>query len=178
LNKVEPRHCVAARNLLSKDDWRLALADEVVPGGPKVPLVSKPSAFACRAERLARTRAGPHASMIRPTSSAESEGPHANSSKEMALIESSKVVWSNIFNAPGIDDAGRDVACVDEVAQPCSRVGVDLVVVGRHAPVPRFAPLAGGGGNCTPRRRIIWYMASREIPRSAASSMTVASPRE
>jgi hypothetical protein len=62
--KVEPRACVAARNLLSKDDCRLALFDEVLPGRPEVPLVSKPSAFACRAERLARTGTGPNRSII------------------------------------------------------------------------------------------------------------------
>ena len=51
LYKVEPSKAVLARNLFTKDDWRAALADEVVEGGPEVPLVSKPAAFACRAER-------------------------------------------------------------------------------------------------------------------------------
>jgi len=32
--KVDPSICVLARNLLSKDDWRAALRDEVLPGGP------------------------------------------------------------------------------------------------------------------------------------------------
>jgi len=53
--KVEPTKAVFACNLLTKDDWRLALADEVVERGPQVPLIIKPCAFACRAERLART---------------------------------------------------------------------------------------------------------------------------
>jgi hypothetical protein len=53
--KVEPTEAVLARNLLSKDDCRLALADEVVPMRPEVPLVSNPRSSACRAERLART---------------------------------------------------------------------------------------------------------------------------
>jgi hypothetical protein len=64
LNKVEPSEAVLARNLLSKDDARAVLADEVVPCRPEVPLVSKPSAFACRAERLARTGTGPNRSVI------------------------------------------------------------------------------------------------------------------
>jgi hypothetical protein len=34
LNKVEPRLCVLARNLLSKDDCRASLLDEVEPGWP------------------------------------------------------------------------------------------------------------------------------------------------
>jgi hypothetical protein len=32
--KVDPSICVLARNLLSKDDCRPALRDEVLPGGP------------------------------------------------------------------------------------------------------------------------------------------------
>jgi len=54
LYKVDPRIRVFARNLLSSDLCRSELIDEVVEGGPEVPLVSKPSCFACRAERLAR----------------------------------------------------------------------------------------------------------------------------
>jgi hypothetical protein len=53
LYKVDPSKAVLACNLLAKDDARAALADEVVKRGPKVPLVSKPFSFACRAERLA-----------------------------------------------------------------------------------------------------------------------------
>jgi hypothetical protein len=32
--KVDPSICVLARNLLSKNDCRPALRDEVLPGGP------------------------------------------------------------------------------------------------------------------------------------------------
>ena len=55
LYKVEPTKAVFACNLLTKDDWRAALADEVVESWPQVPLIIKPCSFACRAERLART---------------------------------------------------------------------------------------------------------------------------
>jgi hypothetical protein len=34
LYKVEPAEAVLARNLLAKDDWRAALADEVVESRP------------------------------------------------------------------------------------------------------------------------------------------------
>jgi hypothetical protein len=54
LYKVDPRICVFARNLFSKDDCRAALFNEPVEAGPQVPLVMKPNTFACRAERLAR----------------------------------------------------------------------------------------------------------------------------
>jgi hypothetical protein len=50
--KVDPRIDVLACNLLTNDDCRSALLDEPVECGPQMPLVSKPIAFACRAERL------------------------------------------------------------------------------------------------------------------------------
>jgi hypothetical protein len=49
----EPFTSILARNLLSKDDWRLTLGDEPFESGPQVALVSNPLAFACRGERLA-----------------------------------------------------------------------------------------------------------------------------
>jgi hypothetical protein len=48
LYKVDPSVCVLTRNLLSNDDWRAALFNEVVKGGPEVPLVIKPSTFTSR----------------------------------------------------------------------------------------------------------------------------------
>jgi hypothetical protein len=98
LYKVDPRVCVLARNLLSKDDCRAALADEVEEGRPKVPLVIKPASFACRAERLAGTGAGPDWSMIGPAGSTEGMGPDADAGEEMALDESSEFRRSNIDN--------------------------------------------------------------------------------
>jgi hypothetical protein len=47
----------------------------------------------------------------------------------MALGESAKVVWSNIFNAPFINFAGGNVTGGYQVAQPLRGVWVDLVVV-------------------------------------------------
>ncbi|MBB5543572.1 hypothetical protein GGD70_003887 [Paraburkholderia fungorum] len=132
LNKVDPRVDVLARNLFSKDDWRPALADEPCPSGPKVPLVSKPSAFACRAERLARTGTGPNRSIVRPASESKRVRPDTDSGEEMALGESEKVVWSDIFNAPFINVAGGNVTGGYQVAQPLRSVWVDLVVVSGH----------------------------------------------
>ena len=91
LNKVDPRICVLARNLLSKDDWRAALADEVVPRRPEVPLVSKPSSFACRAERLARTGTGPNRSIVWPAGEAKCVAPNADAGEEVALGEAVEV---------------------------------------------------------------------------------------
>jgi hypothetical protein len=86
--KVDPRVSVLARNLFSKDDCRSALFDEVVEMGPQVPLVIKPSSFACRAERLARTGTSPNRSVVAPSGRPEGMGPNANACEEMALGES------------------------------------------------------------------------------------------
>jgi hypothetical protein len=71
LYKVEPTEAVLARNLLAKDDWRAALADEMEPAGPYVPLVSKPCTFARRAERLAGEAGGPTWPGVGPPGSPE-----------------------------------------------------------------------------------------------------------
>lgn len=109
LYKVDPRVCVFARNLLSKDDWRLALADEPMEVRPKVPLVIKPSSRACLGERLARTGTGPNRSIIWPAGAAKSVGPHPDAGEEMALGIRLEIVWSNIADVPLVNVARRDV---------------------------------------------------------------------
>jgi hypothetical protein len=69
LYKVEPLQAVFTCNLLAKDDWRSALADEPVERRPKVPLISKPCAFACRAERLAWAGTRPDRAVVGPSGS-------------------------------------------------------------------------------------------------------------
>lgn len=128
--KVDPRVCVLARNLLSNDDCRAALLDEVVEVGPQMPLISKPSAFTCLAERLARAAGGPDRSAVGPAGASQGEGPDTDSGEEMALGESVQVDGSYIFNASFVHDARRDVAGVDEVAQPLGGVVIEFVVVG------------------------------------------------
>jgi hypothetical protein len=91
--KVDPSVCVFACNLLTKDDVRLALLDEMVEGRPQVPLVSKPIAFACRAERLAGATSSPDGSIIWPSCAAQRVRPDSNSGEEVALGESSKLIW-------------------------------------------------------------------------------------
>lgn len=137
--KVDPRICVLARNLLSKDDWRSALADEVVPVRPEVPLVSKAKSCACRAERLARTGTGPNRSVVTPSSHAEGARPYADSGEKVALSVWAEVVRSNIPDVSLVDVARRNVAGGDQVAQPLRGVWLDLVVVGSHASFPRVA---------------------------------------
>jgi hypothetical protein len=130
--KVDPRLNSFARNLLSKDDCRLALFDEVVKCGPQVPLVIKPSSFACRAERLARTGTRPNRSVITPSGLSKGVTPYANSGKKVALGEATQITWVNIFNTPFVNISGRDVARNNQVAQPLGCTLVKLVVIGGH----------------------------------------------
>jgi hypothetical protein len=132
LYKVDPRLCILARNLLSKDDWRAALANEVEKCGPKVPLVIKPSSFACLAERLARTGTGPNRSVITESGASKRVAPDADSSEEVTLGISAQVVRSDILNAPFVYIAGRDMPGFYKVAQPLRGVWVNLVVIGGH----------------------------------------------
>lgn len=79
--------------------------------------------------------------------------PDTNAGEEMALGEVAQVAGVDIFNTPFVHDARRDVPGVDEVSQPLSRVGVDLVVVSGHgcwggllaasSALPREPPEAG-----------------------------------
>jgi hypothetical protein len=117
-NKVEPSEASSRCNLLPKD-WdsrRLAVRDEVVPRGPKVPLVSKPSAFACRAERLAGTGSGPHGTVVGPAGATQGVGPDSDPGEKMALRIPGKVSRYDILDAPFVHDAGGDGPRVDEGA--------------------------------------------------------------
>jgi hypothetical protein len=52
----------------------------------------------------------------------------------VALREATQVIGVNIFNAPFVNNARRDVAGCNEVAQGLGRELVDFVVVVGHAP--------------------------------------------
>jgi hypothetical protein len=130
--KVEPRVCILARNLLSIDCCRAALADEVVEGWPQVPLVIKRRALACLAERLARTGTSPNRSIIWPACGAKGVGPNTNACEEVALGVGLEVIGVNIFDAPFVNITRCNVARSDEVAQPLGCIRLYLVVVGGH----------------------------------------------
>lgn len=132
LYKVDPSICVLACYLLSKDDWRLALGDEPMEVWPEVARVIKPSALACRGERLARTGTGPNRSIIWPAGAAKGEGPNADTGEEVALGVGLEIIGVYVLDRAFIDIARRDVPGGDEVAQPLGGVGVVFVVVGGH----------------------------------------------
>jgi hypothetical protein len=98
LYSVEPLKAVLACNLLAKDDWRAALADEMVERGPKVPLVSKPCSFACRAERLTGTGASPDRAVVGPSGEAQGVGPDSDTGEEVDLGVSAQVRSSQLMN--------------------------------------------------------------------------------
>jgi hypothetical protein len=78
-----------------------------------VPFVIKPSAFACRAERLARTGTGPNRSIVWPAGKSECVRPDADAGEEVALCESVKVSGMDIFNTPGVNHAIGDMPRVN-----------------------------------------------------------------
>jgi hypothetical protein len=97
-NKVEPIEPVLARNLLTKDRDRSALADEAKPRRPKVARIVGTFACSRHAERLAGAASGPALSLGGPAGEAEGVSPAADPGEEMALSEPSEIVWGNIGN--------------------------------------------------------------------------------
>lgn len=97
-----------------------------------MPLIRKPICFACRAERLARTRAGPRASGVWPSATAEDVTPHADACKEMTLVIALNLDWFHVADVALINIAIRDETRGDQVTKPLRCVLVDLVVIGRQ----------------------------------------------
>jgi hypothetical protein len=98
LYSVEPAEAVLTRNLLSKDDWRTALADEPVELGPEVALIGKSGSFSGGAEGLARTGAGPDGPVVGPSCETEGVGPNADTGEEVALGVALEVARSHVPN--------------------------------------------------------------------------------
>jgi hypothetical protein len=137
--KVQPSESIVARNLLSKDDWRLALADEVVECGPQVPLISKPCSFACRAERLTRTGSRPHRTVLRPPGELECETPSSDACEEVALGEACEFAGYNVLDGSLVHNSIWDVSSLDEFAQPGCGFWIVLIVVVHGLRLPPFA---------------------------------------
>jgi hypothetical protein len=106
-----------------------------------MPLVCKPSAFTCRAERLARARTSPNGSIIRPSGKTKGVAPDSDASETMDLGVFAQFIRRDVLDGSLVHDARRYVSGFDQVAQPLRAVGVDLVVKGGHA-----ASLSPGSG--------------------------------
>jgi hypothetical protein len=98
LYSVEPAEAVLACNLLSKDNWRMALADEPMKLGPEVALVGKSGSLSGGAEWLAGTGASPDGSVVRPSGETEGVGPDADPGEEVALGVALEVARSHVPN--------------------------------------------------------------------------------
>jgi hypothetical protein len=75
-----------------------------------MPLVRKPISFACRAERLAGARACPNRAAIGPSCTTQGKGPDPDTGEKMTLGKSCKIEGCDIFNAPLVYVARRNVA--------------------------------------------------------------------
>lgn len=95
-------------------------------------LVSNPFSFACLAERLARTRAGPYWPFVGPSSQSKGVGPDTNASEEVTLSEPGEFVGPDVSNVSVIDFSWRNGIRLDEFAQPRGGLRVVLIVIGRH----------------------------------------------
>lgn len=100
---VEPREAVRARNLLSKDDWRAALADETEPLGPEVALVFDSLASTGDAEGLAGAGPGPDGVGVRPAGESERMLPDPDASKEVSTSSVFDIFGLHFLDAAGID---------------------------------------------------------------------------
>jgi hypothetical protein len=126
-NMVEPSEPIRTRNLLSKDDWRTALADEPKPRRPEMTGILETTAFSGAAERLAWTRARPNRS--NPLGEFEGVGPAADPGEEVALLVSGKVGRLDQLDVSLVNVAFRDESFSDEFSEPSGSESVVLVVV-------------------------------------------------
>lgn len=94
--KIEPLQAKRARNLLPNNSVRATLLDEMVAGGPKVPLISKPKLLACRAERLTREAGAPESSGVGDAGATGCKTPYADSGAEMYLRKSGEFSGSDV----------------------------------------------------------------------------------
>jgi hypothetical protein len=127
----EPVSAKAACNLLSSDCWRAALSDEPKEGWPKVSLVAGAALPPCRAEGLARAASGPEGLVVRPSSQSSCEGPSTDPREKMALREFSELIGLHLLDASLVDDAGRNVAGINQVSQPLGCIRVNFVVISK-----------------------------------------------
>ena len=130
---IEPPFPNRAFNLFAKHNVRAALRDEIVEHGPEVAGVGGSELLASGTERLAGATAGPDWSIVGPSSKAEGVAPASDSGEEMTLCVFSKFICFDFRNAALIHNPVGDVSAFDEFAQPCGRLGVELVVV-VHSP--------------------------------------------
>jgi hypothetical protein len=96
-----------AFNLLTKNNVRAALADEIEEGGPEVALVVGAFAFTGDRERLARTGTVPDRAVGGPTGKLEGEIPPSDPCEETNAGKFFNVVGGYIINTSVVDFSGH-----------------------------------------------------------------------
>src|SRR5262245_25975562 len=124
---VEPLVPNRLHNLLTKHRCRSALANEPEPMRPQVPVVGCTTFFARPAKRLARTRAGPHFSVVWPTGELECPRPTADAGEEMAMTGSG-IGSINCADVARINCTWYEVAGFYQLTQPRDRVRAVVVI--------------------------------------------------
>jgi hypothetical protein len=104
-NGIKPCFGSLAFNLFSKDDWRTALADEVEPNRPQVPVVREASFPASLGEGLTGTGPCPDWQSRGPTGKLQGKLPAPDASEEMNPSVSHKFFWFNLPDIPDINDS-------------------------------------------------------------------------
>jgi hypothetical protein len=143
----EPSQSSRSRNLFTKDDVRAALGDEFPKRRPEVARVVFAETFTGDGERLTGATAGPDWLIVGPSSEAQGKGPSGDAGEEVTLGVSNKVVCIQFLDWGFDYVAGRDLAGIDEAAEPLRGVGVDFVVE-VHRP---HSPAAGTRMTLCPR---------------------------
>jgi hypothetical protein len=82
------------------------------------------------AEGLAGAASCPNRSIIGPAGEPEGDAPSTDASEEVTLRVASDVVGLHVNDGTLVNVSRRDLTGNDEVAEPLSSIGVNLVVVG------------------------------------------------
>jgi len=109
-------------------------------------------------ERLARAGAAPNRSGIIPSSKSKGVRPSSDACEEVALSVALEIVGSHVDDASLIDIAGGDVTAGDEVSQPGSSEGIELVVVSATHLSPLCGPPCSERGNVSGSN--VWKLAT------------------
>ena len=109
----EPSVSVSARNLLAKENWRAALADEPKEHGPEVSIVGFAFALAGGTEGLTRCAPGPHGHVVPPSSESKSVGPAADAGEQVDAPELAEIAAVRVLDVLLIDLAFRQMAGLD-----------------------------------------------------------------
>jgi hypothetical protein len=129
---VEPAKGSRARNLLSKHDWRTALADEPKPRRPEMTGIVEAATLPGGTEGLAGARPCPNRPIC-PAGDNKSVVPPTDAGEEVAAVVAGKVSGLHVSNVALVNEPRGDEAAGHESSQPSCREGIEFVVVGIHS---------------------------------------------